>query len=489
MDLARAARHFLERGCGTKNGRASGEGVACRKAGLQELLFTPEETRFDRNYRTPCTKQGRCIPYFYILGTFHAGCRDLYDRMLDAAPQSLFVPRSRRDGSYPYYFSETHMWERMLWRGCDFGNCPRRRGVGAEPLHLESELPELRAPLDDGSVGNGGKRPRLGPTAVFGEVAGGSLTFTWSSAHSLLHYAWDKNQSACRSPHPRTKCFPAACEAQRELEQSVGAGRERHFTIPWLMRAVHGSVKVRLIGLLREPGERMWSAYHFWPQYRRRYGKQGKEPEGFLKYLQHVIPAFEACLKAAANGDFGRPPRREANEGRMHGSPTQWELETCAINFESLSSDNEGVYYHCDQLLKSLYMAYVPTWHAAFGKERLLLLRAEDYWANPGPVLKSALSFLGVPPLAESQLSTALAKPVRPLHGSNSTFWGDKTVVNSHVTNSRPRWPGHIMSRIKSDMLKESREALDAFFAPYNERLAALLGHAKWTWKDRLLAR
>ena len=28
------------------------------------------------------------------------------------------------------------MWERMLWRGCDYGRCPRRRGVGAEPLAL-----------------------------------------------------------------------------------------------------------------------------------------------------------------------------------------------------------------------------------------------------------------------------------------------------------------------------------------------------------------
>ena len=78
------------------------------------------------------------------MGSFHSGVRDLFDRLLDAAPDAIFVPSARRDGAYPYYFSETHMWERMLWRGCDFGNCPRRRGAGAEPLRLGTELGELR---------------------------------------------------------------------------------------------------------------------------------------------------------------------------------------------------------------------------------------------------------------------------------------------------------------------------------------------------------
>ena len=32
-------------------------------------------------------------------------------------------------------------------------------------------------------------------------------------------------------------------------------------------------------------------------------------------------------------------------------------VEHCAINFESLTAANENVYYHADQLLKSLYVA------------------------------------------------------------------------------------------------------------------------------------
>ena len=106
----------------------------------------------------------------------------------------------------------------------------------------------------DGSAGGGGMDGR-----VFGEASGGALTFTWSSAHSMLHHAWDANQSHCRLPHPRRyqllieptsfgpyvtilltslapmsslsgrPCFPLASEAQREWEASVGGGSQRRF--------------------------------------------------------------------------------------------------------------------------------------------------------------------------------------------------------------------------------------------------------------------
>lgn len=265
IDLTRATRAALTRGC--TGGHTSADGVACHSGGVEELLSHAVDGRFDQARRNPCTSS-HCVPYFYLLGTFHTGVRDLYDRLLLAHPDALFVPHARRDGSYPYYFTETHMWERMLWRGCDYGACPRRRGVGAEPIALD-QLPELA----NSTTGAAGR--------VFGEVAGGALTFTWSSAHSVLHFTWDKNQSKCRAPHPRTACFPAASEAQRQWEASVGGGSERQFTVPYLMRGIHGTDKIRLIGLLREPGDRMWSAYWFWPQYRRRYGKHER---GFLEY-------------------------------------------------------------------------------------------------------------------------------------------------------------------------------------------------------------
>ena len=458
VDLTRATLAALTRGC--NGGRTSGDGVTCTSEAITDLLSRPPATRFDASRRNPCTAT-HCVPYFYILGSFHTGARDLFDRLHDAHPHTLFVPKKRRDGYAPYYFSETHMWERMLWRGCDYGECPRRRGAGADPLPL-SEL---------GLFDN---------AKAFGEVAGGALTFTWSSAHSVLHWAWDKNQSQCRLPHPRMPCFPAACEAQRQWEASIGGGNERQFTIPWLMRGVHGTDKVRLIGLMREPGERMWSAYHFWPQYRRRYDRKGGG--GFHEYVKQMTEAFNACLNAAKD-QFIRGKATSVEEERRE---TQRLLEHCAINFESLSAANEGVYYHADQLLKSLYVAYVPTWRRAFGSKRLLLLRAEDYWARPVETLQQVSTFLGIGQPSAESLKAAASAPIRVLHGSNATFWGDKSVVNRHVAVSKVNEPGHTRSRIKEPMAPEARQLLSSFFGPHNKELARILGDARFEWADVL---
>ena len=231
----------------------------------------------------------------------------------------------------------------------------------------------------------------------------------------------------------------------------------------------------------------MYSAYWFWPQYRRRYGKKGREAEGFLQYLQHVIPAFNRCLQAASEGAFGRGEARSAAE-HPRGKVGRWELEQCAVNFESLSSDNEGVYYHADQLLKSLYAAYVPTWLEAFGRKRLLLLRAEDYWRDPRATLRTTLDFLelGMAP-SEAAIEAALAKPITPLHGSNATFWGDRSIANLHASvPPNPSQPGHVMSRIRAPMLPDARKLLDGFFTPLNAQLARLLGDERFTWADIL---
>ena len=89
--------------------------------------------------------------------------------------------------------------------------------------------------------------------------------------------------------------------------------------MPWLMRAVHGTVKghdpnpnpnprtrtltltrtlpltVRMLAVLREPSHRLYSAYYFWPQYRRRYGAGGA---GFVAYIQDTLPALRDGFSA-----------------------------------------------------------------------------------------------------------------------------------------------------------------------------------------------
>lgn len=82
------------------------------------------------------------------------------------------------------------------------------------------------------------------------------------------------------------------------------------------------------------------------------------------------------------------------------------------------------------------------------------------------------------------------AGEIKLLHGSNATFWGDKSIVNSivdstaHSCQAAGMPAAHRRSRIAVPMHPQARRILDAFFRPHNEQLAALLGDEKWTWQD-----
>eukprot|EP00959_Pyramimonas_sp_CCMP1952_P444862 9314918-Pyramimonas_sp.AAC.1 len=90
------------------------------------------EDDWDSSYINPCFTNAQsgtthCVPYFYVLGTFHCGARDLFDRI------STFTNVFRPPDTNPYFFSEVHPWDSSPWRGCDFGHCPQVRGMGATP--------------------------------------------------------------------------------------------------------------------------------------------------------------------------------------------------------------------------------------------------------------------------------------------------------------------------------------------------------------------
>ena len=167
--------------------------------------------RFDSDRVNPCFKprapaHGRrlCIPYFYILGQFHSGAFDLYERISHHPSVAHRPPAASR------FNGEVHAWEKMMWRGCDYGSCPRRRGAGAEPIPLPAALASDRG-------------------AVFGEVMGSGLSFTWGSTHSLMHSTYTANMTACwragfRGPRQQV-CYGRAMAAQSEWERSIGAGK------------------------------------------------------------------------------------------------------------------------------------------------------------------------------------------------------------------------------------------------------------------------
>ena len=50
----------------------------------------------------------------------------------------------------------------------------------------------------------------------------------------------------------------------------------------------------------------------------------------------------------------------------------------CALHFEALGPDREKVFYHCDQLIKTMYGTFARGWVEAFGAANVLFLRTED---------------------------------------------------------------------------------------------------------------
>jgi len=509
--------------------------VRCRAdLGIPELLARPVDMRFDQALTNPCLlpqllgtdgaapTPAYCIPYFYVIGAYHAGARDLFAR-LQGHPAVLSARPEGADGegrSYEF-MSEAHPWERMLWRGCDWGDCPRRRGAGAEPIPLTS-LPGLLPPLPAsahaaaGSGTPGGQAAAAPPGGrVFGEVAPATLTFTWSGTHSLLHTPWtahvDSCSAAAKDAPTRQRCFVKARAVQDAWEADTLGSRALPLTVPFLMRGVHGTSKVRFIALLREPVARLYSAFWFWPSLRRRFGHSAA---GFDGYARAMIKAFDGCLGAlstiaqAANGSsaVGRSLsagytdellaelRPHTAAGKVAGKtgnavgarplPERAVLESCAVNFESLSLATQDVYYHADQLLRSLYVAFLPTWFDAFGERGLLVLRAEDYWAHPKAELARTFSFLRLGQPSEAQWGALLGRPVlRVLGSENATYWGDKAVRNYLVPRVGGQ-PGDKLTRMRVPMHADTAEALRNYFEPYNAELARLLSDERFLWRD-----
>lgn len=83
----------------------------------------------------------------------------------------------------------------------------------------------------------------------------------------------------------------------------------------------------------------------------------------------------------------------------------------------------------------------------------MLILRYEDYIKAVPQHLKAVLAFLDVP---EPDPATLAA------------------MAGADVQNRKPYAP----------MRADTRQLLDAFFAPFNSQLAEMLGDARWTWAD-----
>lgn len=115
--------------------------------------------------------------------------------------------------------------------------------------------------------------------------------------------------------------------------------------------------QVRAIALLRDPVERAWSHYHERVQ-------NGVEPLG-----------FEEALAAEAD-------RLSGELERMVSEPAYY----------------SPAYDHFSYRSRGVYLPQLQRWTDTFGRDRLLVLRSEDMYADSNAVLAQVCDFLGIPP-------------------------------------------------------------------------------------------
>ncbi|MDQ6660637.1 MAG: sulfotransferase domain-containing protein [Chloroflexota bacterium] len=113
---------------------------------------------------------------------------------------------------------------------------------------------------------------------------------------------------------------------------------------------------VKLIVMLRNPVSRAYSQYHHAVE------------------LGHETLSFEEAI--------------ETEQGRIGG-----EHQRILENEHYYSED----YKHRSYLSKGIYVDQLQTWMKLFPREQFLILKSEDFYADPSTVFKQVLTFLNVP--------------------------------------------------------------------------------------------
>ncbi|PNW71586.1 hypothetical protein CHLRE_16g660390v5 [Chlamydomonas reinhardtii] len=112
-------------------------------------------------------------------------------------------------------------------------------------------------------------------------------------------------------------------------------------------------------------------------------------------------------------------------------------------------------HYHPQQLVKGMYSEFIMDWLNHWPRDQLLFLRNEDYSAATREHMQTVIDFLAMRQPADKEWDVIMAMKTR----------------NKNSDKYKP-------------MLPETRAMLEAFYRPYNERLAHVLNDDRWLWRD-----
>lgn len=265
-----------------------------------------------------------------------------------------------------------------------------------------------------------------------GDASTATFAYTWAGSGRTNHPFSDAilkcHKQTCNENRTciAEKCYKEAAEVYPPLSGG-GIG----MTVPYMMRRALGR-NVKMIVMLREPAERMHAAFWALDHYQHKYGAT---EEGFEAYVEDSLKEFEMCRK-------------------------KYSLEECVFAFEAMDQENEDVFYHCDQLLKSLYLPFVDGWVAAFPRNDILFLRTEDLIKDTPATMTLVLKHLGLE------------------HPPADVFEKMVTMEETRGSKNRSEMPA------RGEMTDEAARMLRDFFVPFNRILATVIGQYRFVWSD-----
>ena len=107
------------------------------------------------------------------------------------------------------------------------------------------------------------------------------------------------------------------------------------------------------------------------------------------------------------------------------------------------------------QVIRSLYEPFVRDWHAALGTSGFLVVRVDDLLDRAAETRMKVLAFLGLPVVVPATVP------------SPQTSYASFHAASLKAVHAQP-------------MLSETRQMAEAFFKPYDDRLAAMYPSVAW---------
>jgi Sulfotransferase domain len=213
---------------------------------------------------------------------------------------------------------------------------------------------------------------------IGGQRCGTTSVYRYLVAHPQVEGAYPSKGAHYFDNHPDRSLgwYRSHFPVSRGASPITGEGSPYYLFHPHVpARVARVAPEVRLIVMLRDPVERAYS--HYQQEYAR-----GFEPS----------ESFERALEL-------EPQRMDGEQERMAADP----------RYRSLA------HQHHSYVARGLYLEQIEAWRQHFPAERMLIIHAERFFADPAAGMAAVQTFLGIDPAPTAEYRAHNARGYAPM--------------------------------------------------------------------------